>query len=113
MKHIYIYIYDILFQQVICMVADGASSNRSFFAYHAIEQHKRCGITYKAPNLTLPGQFVYLMVDVPHLMKITRNAWSNLQAKGTRHLEVMFHMYIIYTEFMVYRTTAKKSSGCI
>ena len=84
-----------------------------FFAYHAIEQHKRCGITYKAPNLTLPGQLVYFMVDVPHLMKITRNAWSNLQANGTCHLEVMFHMYIIYTEFMVCRTTAKKSSGHI
>ncbi|XP_065891694.1 uncharacterized protein [Dysidea avara] len=75
--------------EVICMVADGASSNRKFFACHSIEKYKKMCITYKAPNLTLPGQFVYFMVDVLHLMKTTRNAWSNSQAKGTRHLEWM------------------------
>ena len=77
------------------MVADGASSNRKFFACHSIEKYKKMGITYKAPNLTLPGQFVYFMVDVPHLMKTTRNAWSNSQAKGTRHLEVIILEYSI------------------
>ena len=99
--------------QVICMVADGASSNRKFFAYHAIQEYKKTGLTYKAPNLTLPGRFVYFMVDIPHLMKTTRNAWSNSQARGTRHLEVTIHVHLTYGEFNICRTMGRKSSGHI
>ena len=86
----------------------------SFFACHSIEEYKKMGITYKAPNLTLPGQFVYFMVDVPHLMKTTRNAWSNCQAKGTRHLEVIILEYSISLfHDMVCRIMVKKSNGHI
>ena len=74
--------------QVICVVSDGASSNRKFFASHAIEQYKKSGVTFKAPNISLPGNFVFFMCDVPHLIKTTRNAWSNSTTNGTRHLEV-------------------------
>ena len=72
------------------------------------------GITYKAPNLTLAGQFVYFMVDVPHLMKTTRNAWSSSQAKGTCHLEVIILEYSISLfHDMVSRIMVKKSNGHI
>ena len=73
------------------MVCDGASTNRKFFASHAIKEHMKSGVTFKAPNITLPGNFVYFMCDVPHLMKTTRNAWSFSTANGTRHLEVMHY----------------------
>ena len=74
------------------MVSDGASSNRKFFASHAIEEHKKSGVTFKAPNIALPGNFVYFMCDVPHLMKTTRNAWNNSTANGTHHLEVLYYL---------------------
>ena len=83
-----------LFTQVICAVSDGASCNRRFFA-SAIAKHKKSGVTFKAPNIALPGNFVYFICDVPHLMKTTRNAWSNSTANGTRHLEVLHYLTII------------------
>ena len=35
----------------ISVVADGASSNRKFFRLLRIVQHKKSGVTYKAPNV--------------------------------------------------------------
>jgi len=77
------------------VVSDGASSIRRFFASHAIAEHKKSGVTFKAPNIDLPGNFVYFICDVPHLMKTARNAWSNSTANGTRHLEVLYYLIII------------------
>ena len=79
-----------ILMQVICVaiVADGATSNRKFFTMHTIEEHQKSSVTYKAPNIFLPGNFVYFMCDVPHLLKTVRNAWSNSRHNGTRHLEV-------------------------
>ena len=95
------------------MVADGASANRKFFASHSIEEHKKSDITFKAPNITLLGNFVYFMCEVPHLMKTTRNAWSNSRAKGTRHLEVCTCTIAIarISCYIYARTMVKKSSG--
>ena len=93
------------------MVADGASANRKIFASHSIE-HKKSDITFKAPNITLPGNFVYFMCNVPHLMKTTRNAWSNSRAKGTPHLEVCTcTIAIARISCYIYDRTVKKSSG--
>jgi len=44
------------------VVSDGASSNRRFFASHAIEEYKKSGVIFKAPNIALPGYFI---CDVP------------------------------------------------
>ena len=72
---------------VIAVVADGASTNQRFFRMHSIDKYK-CKITYKAPNLCQPEEFIYFVPDVPHLIKTVRNAWYNSRCNGTRHLEV-------------------------
>ena len=74
----------------------GASSNRKFFASHAIEEHKKSGVTFKARNIALPGNFVYFMCDVPHLMKTTRNTWNNSTAngRGTVLLNICYYVNI-------------------
>ena len=59
---------------VIAVVADGASINRRFFRMHSINKHKKGKITYKAPNLSEPDEFIYFVPDVPHLIKTVRNA---------------------------------------
>ena len=73
---------------VIAVVADIASINHRFFRMHSINKHKKGKITYKAPNLSQPDEFIYFVPDVPHLIKTVRNAWYNSRYNGTRHLEV-------------------------
>ena len=55
---------------------------------HSIDKYNKCKITYKAPNLCQPEEFIYFVPDVPHLIKTVRNAWYNSRCNGTRHLEV-------------------------
>ena len=62
---------------VVCIVADGAKSNRKFFRDHAHPDGTKDGIVYRARNIYDPSKFIYFMSDVPHLMKTTRNCWSN------------------------------------
>ena len=50
--------------QVICVVADGASANRRFFRLHSIDEYKKSGVTYLAPNICrAPGDKVYFIAD--------------------------------------------------
>ena len=73
--------------QVICVTADGASPNRNFFKLHKID--------YVAPNVYCkPGNYVYFMADMPHLIKTVRNAWYNSQLERSRHLVVSFKSYM-------------------
>ena len=75
--------------QVVCVVADGASANRRFFRLHSIDEYKKSGVTYLAPNVCCaPGDKVYFVADPPHLLKTIRNAWYNSQSKKTCHLIV-------------------------
>ena len=69
---------------VIAVVADGVSCNRKFFRLHKILDHQKSGVTYKAPNISSPGSFVYFIADAPHLLKTVRNAWYNSQLKRTQ-----------------------------
>jgi len=73
---------------VISVVANGASTNRKFFRLHKIFEHQKSGITYKAPNISDPGRFVYFTADAPHVLKTVRNTWYNSQANSTRNLVV-------------------------
>ena len=82
--------------QVISIVADGASNNRKFFRMHKISRFQCSGITYKAPNITKPGSFVYFIADPPHLIKTVRNAWYNSQANGSRSLVVCILILFVY-----------------
>ena len=75
--------------QVVCVVAGGASPNRRFFRLHKMEEYMKSGVTYKVPNLCrLPGDSIYFIPDVPHLIKTICNAWYNSQDKRSRHLVV-------------------------
>lgn len=63
--------------KVMVMVCDGASSNRKFFWIHCTQSRKG-EVTYKTKNLySQDGRDIYFMSDVPHLIKTTRNCWSN------------------------------------
>ena len=99
---------------VVCIVADGASNNRHFFRSHSIPKFRKSGVTYKAPNIFSPGEFVYFVADPPHLIKTVRNAWYNSRSDGPRHLEVFvstFTKCALNYVFLLYRTMEWKLSG--
>ena len=63
--------------RVMVITCDGASPNRKFFQMHTTPKRKGA-VTYKTRNPYSPdGSDVYFMSDVPHLIKTTRNCWSN------------------------------------
>ena len=97
--------------QVISVVADGAPNNRRFLQMHTISKFQCSGITYKAPNITNPGSFVYFIADPPHLIKTVRNAWYNSQANGTRSLVVFMHATVLI--YILSRIKERKLSGLI
>ena len=77
------------------LFADGASANRRFFRLHSIDEYKKSGVTYLAPNVCrAPGDKVYFIADPPHLLKTIRNEWYNSQSKKTHHL-IVSHVLII------------------
>ena len=74
--------------KVIVVTADGASPNRKFFKMHQTKKNDE--VVYKTPNpYSQDDREVYFMSDVPHLIKTTRNCWSNsFMHKNTRSLWV-------------------------
>ena len=93
------------------MVSDGASSNRRFCC---ISCNRGVQEIWWAPNIALSGNFIYFICDVPHLIKTTRNAWSNSTAKGTRNLEVnslIINNIIEIICFEIGRLMVKRLSG--
>ena len=75
--------------QVVCVVTDGASANRRFFRLYSVDEYKRSGVTYLAPNVChAPGDKVYFIADPLHLLKVIQNAWYNSQSKKAHHLIV-------------------------
>ena len=79
------------------MVADGASANRKFFRLHSVDEYKRSGVTYLAPNVCCaPGDKVYFVVDHhTYLRQSHVNACYNSQSKKTHHLTVCCGHYIL------------------
>ena len=57
---------------VIAFSCDGASPNRKFYKMHGTS-----GLTYKTTNPFSEDRDIYFICDVPHLIKTTRNCWSN------------------------------------
>ena len=73
---------------VIAFSCDGASPNQKFYKMHAITKDK---LVYKTKNLFCDDRDVYFLCDVPHLMKTTRNCWSNsFSHKNSRALWVSY-----------------------
>lgn len=72
---------------VRCFVRDGASANRSFYEMHS----KDGGLPLFAINLCNTSSKIYLICDVPHLIKTVKNNWENSHGnKNTRNLQVSF-----------------------
>ena len=58
---------------VIAFCCDGASPNRAFYKMHGSTGE----LVYKTPNPFCDDRDIYFISDVPHLVKTTRNCWSN------------------------------------
>lgn len=77
--------------KVLSFVCDGASSNRKFFKM--LREGKDDGITYKIKNVYAEDdRSIFLISDVPHLLKTTRNSWANSHAhSNSRSLRVCIY----------------------
>ena len=74
--------------KVLCITADGASSNRKFFRMHHAKKDPGTYF-YKARNpYSSDNRWVYFVSDPPHLIKTVRNCWSHSGVDGTRHMKV-------------------------
>ena len=58
---------------VIAFSCDGASPNRKFYKMNRTEK----GLVYKTNNPFSADREICFICDVPHLIKTTRNCWSN------------------------------------
>ena len=77
---------------VVAFACDGATPNRKFFKMHG--RGKK--LIYKTPNVYSddPSSEIYIFSGVPHLLKTTRNCWSNSFAhKWSRALWVSCMLY--------------------
>ncbi|SMN01233.1 hypothetical protein SPONN_2329 [uncultured Candidatus Thioglobus sp.] len=63
--------------KVLSFVCDGASCNRKFYKMHEIGN----GVNYKVKNVYAEeDRPIFLISDIPHLMKTARNSWANSYA---------------------------------
>lgn len=70
---------------VIAFCCDGASTNRKFYKMH----DRGNGVVNKTTNPFQPERDIFFICDIPHLIKTTRNCWSNSFAnKNSRALWV-------------------------
>ena len=75
---------------IIAFCCDGASPNRAFYKLH----RDRGEFVYKTTNPFCEDRDVYFICDVPHLIKTSRNCWSNSFAhKRSRALWVCAHYW--------------------
>ena len=72
---------------VIAFSCDGASPNRAFYKMHGTS-----GLVHKTAKLFCEDRDIYFICDVPHLMKTTRNCWSNSFAN--KHSRALWVSYI-------------------
>ena len=71
------------------MVCDGAKPNRKFFKSLGVtKEDMKNGIVYRTRNRYSHDRFIYLMSDVPHLIKTTRNCWYSSRSGGARYMWV-------------------------
>ena len=68
---------EILGFKVVSLMSDGASPNRALYRMMQ-DPTTSGGLGYRSPNpFTTATRSIYFMSDVPHLLKTTRNCWSN------------------------------------
>nr|XP_006814529.1 PREDICTED: uncharacterized protein LOC102801316 [Saccoglossus kowalevskii] len=68
---------------VLVSTSDGASWNRKFYRMHRVLGAPRDSLVFKCKNLfAFDGRYIYIVSDVPHLIKTTRNCWANSESHG-------------------------------
>ena len=79
--------------KVLAFVSDGASCNRKFYSMH--KPKGSCPAVHKINNIYADVERpIFLISDVPHLLKTTRNSWANSNAHAnTRHLWVIIEIH--------------------
>lgn len=79
--------------KVLCITADGASSNRKFFRMHYNKKDPQT--FHKTRNIySTDNRWLYFISDPPHLLKTVRNCWSHSGKDGTRHMKVKYYIYL-------------------
>ena len=73
--------------KVICVTADGASSNRKFFGMHGRKED----LVYNPFADPKENRPLYFISDPPHLIKTTRNCWSHSDPNGTQLMTVCMY----------------------
>ncbi len=84
--------------KVLCLTADGASSNRKFFGMHGEPFYKTIN------SFSSDGRSLFFIADPPHLMKTIRNCWSHSGLNSTRLMKVcalMLHVFNIMLVILV------------
>ena len=72
-------------------VSDGASPNRKFYKIISREDE----VYYWAWNIFETGQKIYLFLDVPHILKTTRNCLENsFRNKLTKNMHVSLTIFV-------------------
>ena len=67
-------LYDI---PAVSITSDGAKPNRKFYRMSHSAEEKREVVTYKSSNPFREGEKFYFFCDPPHLLKTSRNCFSN------------------------------------
>ena len=94
-----------LWFQYYCFLLRWASPNRAFYKMHGSTEE----LVYKTPNPFCDNRDIYFISDVPHLVKTTRNCWSNSFAhKCSRAL---WHFFRSCLNYFSYRRMANTSVG--
>ena len=82
--------------KVRALVSDGASPNRKFYRHIAGNNQ-----FYTINRFASDRRRLFLICDVPHLMKTTRNNWENSGWNGnTRHLHVNMTLFYSVMRFI-------------
>lgn len=93
--------------KVLAVVCDGATPNRKFFRMHGKSKD-----IYKSTNIYEKSRPIYFISDVPHLLKTTRNSWSNSHShKNSRNLWVSCTMLMTLITLFTARACVDKWSG--
>ena len=61
---------------VVSLTSDGAKPNRRFYSLCQLDDHN-LKVPYKTNNPYRAGSELYFFCDAPHLLKTTRNCFSN------------------------------------
>jgi hypothetical protein len=70
--------------KVIAFACDGAKPNRKFMKSLGTKNDIKNGVVYRTINRYCHERYIYLICDVPHLIKTTHNCWLSSMFGGVR-----------------------------